>query len=101
MAESSVSWADEVKAAVASDVKAPCDDRGPEFRSYRQHRSPEIIVRGAVMNVEETSDSSRSSALSFLSGGMCDGGRYGQQTGEIVGILKHLIDRNERRFACS
>ena len=44
------------------------------------------------MNVEETSDSGRSSALSFLSGGMCDGGRYGQQTGEIVGIVKHLID---------
>ena len=48
--------------------------------------------RKAVKNVEETSDSGRSSALSFLSGGMCDGGRYGPQTGEIVGIMKQLID---------
>ena len=49
-------------------------------------------IQRAVMNVEELSDSDRSRVLSLLSGGTFDGGRYGPQSGEIVGILKQLID---------
>ena len=45
-----------------------------------------------VMNSEKVSGSDRSSIPSFLSGGTSDGGRYGPQSTEIVGILKQLID---------
>ena len=45
-----------------------------------------------VMNSEKVFGSDRSSIPSFLSGGTSDGGRYGPQSGEIVGILKQLID---------
>ena len=48
--------------------------------------------RRAVMNMEEASDSDRPGTLSFFSGGTFDGGRYGPQSGEIVGILKQLMD---------
>ena len=48
--------------------------------------------RRAVMNMEEASDSVRLGVLSFLSGGASDGGRCGPQSGEIVGILKQLMD---------
>ena len=44
------------------------------------------------MNSEKVSGSDRSSVPSFLSGGTSDGGRYGPQRGEIVGILKQLMD---------
>ena len=49
-------------------------------------------LRRAVMNSEKVSGSDRSSIPSFLSGGTSDGGRYGPQSGEIVGILKQLMD---------
>ena len=45
-----------------------------------------------VINVEKVSGSDRSSVPSFLSGGTSDGGRYGPQSSEIVGILKQLMD---------
>ena len=44
------------------------------------------------MNSEKVSDSDRSSVLSFFSGGTSDGGRYGPHSGDIVGILKQLMD---------
>ena len=44
------------------------------------------------MNSEKVSNSDHSNALSFLSGGASDGGRSGPQSGEIVGILKQLMD---------
>ena len=49
-------------------------------------------LRRAVMNSEKVSGSDRSSIPSFLSGGTSDGGRYGPQSGEIVDILKQLMD---------
>ena len=45
-----------------------------------------------VMNSEKVSGSDRSSIPSFLSGGTSDGGRYGPQSDEIVGILKQFAD---------
>ena len=49
-------------------------------------------LRRAVMNSDKVSGSDRSSIPSFLSGGTSDGGRYGPQSGEIVDILKQLMD---------
>ena len=44
------------------------------------------------MNSEEVSGSDCSSVPSFLYEGTSDGGRYGPQNSEIVGILKQLMD---------
>ena len=49
-------------------------------------------LRRAAMNSEKVSGSVRSSIPSFLSGGTSSGGRYGPQSGEIVGILKQLMN---------
>lgn len=113
MAESSVSRADEVEAAVASDVKALAAIEGQssdlianidalskviaavekdETRGRVLQGSVGADPRRAVTNMEEASDSDRPGTLSFLSGGTSDGGRYGPQSGEIVGILKQLMD---------
>ena len=101
MAESSVSRADEVETAVASDVKALAAIEGSEViaalekgmtgGSFLQGGAG-AALRREVMNSEKVSDSDRSSVLSFLSGGTSDGGRYGPQTEEIFGILKQLMD---------
>ena len=111
MAES-VSEADEVEAAVASDVKALAAIEG---------RSSDLIVnidalseviapmekdeaggrvlqgglganpRREVMNME-ASDSNRPGILSFLPGGTSDGGRYGPESAEIIGTFQQLMD---------
>ena len=113
MAESSVSRADEVETAVASDVKAlaAIEGQSSDLVSNIDALSEVIAalekgttggsflqggvgagLRRAVMNSEKVSDSDRSSVLSFLSGWTSDGGRYGPQSGEIFGILKQLMD---------
>ena len=51
-----------------------------------------VTALRTVMNSEKVSNSDHSNALSFLSGGASDGGCYGPQSGEIVGILKQLMD---------
>ena len=50
------------------------------------------FINKVIAALEKVSGSDRSSIPSFLSGGTSDGGRYGPQRGEIVGILKQLMD---------
>ena len=116
MPESSTSWADKVKAAVVSavvlDKRARAASEGQSLdlcdnidAFSRTIAAPEKeMTRGSflplrtVMNSEKVSNSDHSNALSFLSGGASDGGRYGPQSGEIVGILKQLMDETSVDF---
>ena len=52
----------------------------------------------AGMNSERMSGSDRSRVPSFLSEGTSDGGRYGPQSSEIVGIMIKLMDETSVDF---
>ena len=87
--------ADEVETAVIINIDALSEviaalEKGMTRGSFLQG-GVGAALRRAVVNSEKVSGSDRSSVPSFLSGGTSDGGRYGPQSGEIVGILKHLI----------
>ena len=66
-------------------------ERGMTGGSFLQDSVGAALQR-ADMNSEKVSGSDSSSIPSFFSGGTSDGGRYGPQSGEIVGILKQLMD---------
>ena len=70
--------------AIAALEKGVADS---DFQSGVGH-----AIRKVVMNLVKVSNSDHSNSLSFSSGGASDGGRYGPQSGEIVGILKQLMD---------
>merc|ERR1719205_491172 len=62
-----------------------------ESESFRAAAS---AVKRLVGNSQYISDEDRSSAMSFLSG--TDANEYGPQSGEIVGILKQILEGMEK-----
>ena len=84
---------DPVPEMVEQLVKLPKTVSQDEIQTVQTMEVPLLQFSNKVIAaLEKVSGSDRSSIPSFLSGGTSDGGRYGPQSGEIVGILKLLMD---------